>query len=333
MSGPTDDETTEMLRAAAGAAAWAPSVHNTQPWSFVLSGGELGLRADADRLLRVGDTSGRQMLISCGAALFNVHVALLAKGQRPQLRVLPDPDRPNLLATVRLGESDGADEHSRMLYDQIELRHTHRGGFTDDPVPAELLRVLTLEAEAEGALFTPVASPSAVRVIAALTTAAQEVQEQDLAFSLELLRWSRPPGDTRREGVPAHAYPAAPSRTEPQFDQRDYAHGRGWGFERQVGGQAPGHAGVVAVITTAEDRRKDWLTTGQALQRVLLRACAHGVSAAFHTQALEMHHLREFLREELLSGEHPQMIMRLGVPEETLGTPRRPLDDMLEEDL
>ncbi|MGW4475037.1 DUF1876 domain-containing protein [Nonomuraea sp. NPDC004354] len=60
--------------------------------------------------------------------------------------------------------------------------------------------------------------------------------------------------------------------------------------------------GVVTVLTTAKDGRSEWLAAGQALQRVLLYACAYGVSAAFHTQALEVPLLREFLREELCGG-------------------------------
>jgi len=42
-----------------------------------------------------------------------------------------------------------------------------------------------------------------------------------------------------------------------------------------------------------------------------------------------MYHLREFVREELTQGEHPQMIMRLGVTEEDAGTLRRPLSEVV----
>ncbi|WP_431933204.1 nitroreductase family protein [Nonomuraea jabiensis] len=40
------EERTHALESALEAARWAPSVHNTQPWSFSLSGDEIGLRAD-----------------------------------------------------------------------------------------------------------------------------------------------------------------------------------------------------------------------------------------------------------------------------------------------
>lgn len=93
--------------------------------------------------------------------------------------------------------------------------------------------------------------------------------------------------------MPVDAYPREPADTG--FPQRDYP----WGIE---GEQSAVATGVVAVLTTAKDGRSEWLAAGQALQRVLLYACAYGVSAAFHTQALEVPLLREFLREELCGG-------------------------------
>nr|BFE79793.1 hypothetical protein GCM10020093_023940 [Planobispora longispora] len=160
-------------------------------------------------------------------------------------------------------------------------------------------------------------------MIAALTSAAQEVQSRDRTFSLELIRWARPPGGTRRDGVPAEGYPREPGRTTPHFAQRDYAQGRPWGNDDDQSMSTS--TGVVALLTTRGDSREDWIAAGQALQRVLLHASAHGVGAAFHTQSLEMFHLREFLRQELCSDEYPQMITRLGFSFDEGASTRRPV--------
>ncbi|MEV8634841.1 nitroreductase family protein [Streptosporangium sp. NPDC051023] len=323
------EDAMETINAAVQAAVWAPSVHNTQPWSFAVDGEEIALRADSDRKLRLGDVMGREQLVSCGAALMNVRLALRALGREAQVRVLPDPDRPALLATVRLGGAVEADEHTRLLHAQIERRRTHRAGFTDEPVPGHLVEELVYQAAAEGARLTPIRDEAAVRVLAALTDAAQEVQSQDRLFTLEVIRWGRPPGSTRADGVPAESYPREPRRTRPHFAQRDYAHGHPWGGESDQ--FAATSTGLVAVLTTQADSREDWIAAGQALQRVLLHACAHGVRVAFHTQALEMFHLREFMRQELLSGENAQMIMRLGFTgDEGVGV-RRPVGEVLED--
>ncbi|GAA3714028.1 nitroreductase family protein [Nonomuraea antimicrobica] len=315
------------LDTAVEAARWAPSIHNTQPWAFSISREEISLRADTDRKLRVGDASGRELLIGCGAALFTMRTAMRCEGFEPEVRILPDPDRPSLLATLRPGVEVPPDESIKVLGRQIERRRTHRAGFADVQVPDALIERLARAAMEEGARLTPVRSPRAVKVIAALTQAAQGVQAQDQRFSLELIRWAQPPGSSRTDGVPAEGYPRQAMRTDPDFPQRDYSWQHDWGS--QADQRAATSVGVVALLTTPGDGRQEWIDAGQALQHVLLYAAAYGVSAAFHTQALEMGLLREFLRCELCSGQYPQMIMRLGVTFDDKDSVRRPLSEVM----
>lgn len=317
----------QVLDAVVEAGRWAPSVHNTQPWTFAVSGEEISLRADTARKLSVSDAAGRELLISCGAALFTMRTAMRCEGYEPLVRILPDPDRPGLLATVRAGEQVKADEPTWVLGGEIERRRTHRAGFADVPVPDQLIESLVKAAMSEGAKLTPIRSADAVTVLAALTQAAQGVQVQDQRFNLEVIRWARPPGSTRTDGVPAESYPQEAAPTEPSFPQRHYAWRHGWGGE---GDQSATATGVVTLLTTRGDTRQEWIAAGEALQHVLLQAAAHGVSAAFHTQALEMDLLREFLRQELCAGEYPQMIMRLGVTFDAKDVPRRPVSDVAE---
>jgi nitroreductase len=327
----TTDAIARAAHAAVEAATWAPSLHNTQPWSFALSGDEISLRADPDRKLRVADPYGREMLISCGAALFNVRITLRALGWAPEIKILPDPERPLLLATVRVRPGETADEHTELLHGEIERRRTHRAGFTDMAVPERLVEALVAEADAQGAHLLPIRSEVVARVLAALTTAAQDVQSQDSRFSLEVMRWARPPGSTRRDGVPATSYPAAAPHLEPQhFAQRDYEQGHHWGGAAHE--RVSTASGIVAMLTTPSDGPREWLASGEALQRLLLHASAYGLSAAFHTQALEMAELREFIHRHLCSGEYPQMLMRLGFVLDEGGSVRRALSEVLDED-
>jgi len=86
-------------------AARAPSVHNTQPWRFRVGPSAIELYCDPRRKLRV-DPAGREMLISCGAALFGLRLAIRSLGYRPVVELLPDPDRLRLLARVTAGETE-----------------------------------------------------------------------------------------------------------------------------------------------------------------------------------------------------------------------------------
>ncbi|MFC4119889.1 hypothetical protein [Nonomuraea zeae] len=49
----------QALDATAEAGRWAPSVHNTQPWTFAVSGEEISLGADTARKLQVSDVTIR----------------------------------------------------------------------------------------------------------------------------------------------------------------------------------------------------------------------------------------------------------------------------------
>ncbi|MEU6037834.1 hypothetical protein ABZ801_20735 [Actinomadura sp. NPDC047616] len=307
------------VRQAIEAAVWAPSVHNTQPWTFALHGSRVSLRADPDRRLAAADPDGREMLISCGAALFTLRIALRGLGYAPKIRLLPDPDRPHLLADVLPGEPSADREEPDHLVAHVRHRHTHRGGFRPTQVRAALLSTLRWDAEAEGARLIQAVEPHTKGALAALTQVAEHVQRLDPACAAEAARWAPAPGNTRQEGVHHEAYPRQEPHTEPYFPGRDFARGFGWGVPPEAacpeeeGARQP-VTGVVLMIVTAGDAPADWLRAGQALQRVLLRAAGDGLAAAFHTQALEVPELRAFIRSRFCHGLHPQILMRLGEP-------------------
>ncbi|HEU5161013.1 MAG TPA: hypothetical protein VFU43_28710 [Streptosporangiaceae bacterium] len=322
----------DAIRFAVEAAVWAPSVHNTQPWWFGSVGEErvstagwlmsrrISLHADVDRRLDVADPDGREMLLSCGAALFTLRVAIRDLGHDPEVTMLPDADRPSLLADVRFGRQVPPSEENTRLYRQIRRRRTHRGAFRPDPVSTSLLATLRREAQQEGAELRIIVDDRARAALGALTEAAEHVQRGTPAYVTEAARWAPRPGTVRPDGVHESAYPRTPDRTDPYFPMRDFSRGQGWGADHLDAPAAPEPpaaasglvTGVVALLTTPDDRRTDWLRAGQALQRMLLRATAEDVSAAFHTQALEVPELRAFISGRFCGGAHPQMLLRLG---------------------
>src|SRR3954471_17451638 len=88
------------LTVAVEAAIRAPSVHNTQPWGFRITNGRIDVFADRTRQLRVSDPDGRALRVSCGAAIFNLRLGLAHVGFASEVRLRPDPDDADLLASV-----------------------------------------------------------------------------------------------------------------------------------------------------------------------------------------------------------------------------------------
>jgi hypothetical protein len=321
LAGPEPLTAEEMARYVVGAAVRAPSVHNTQPWWFSAGGQEISLHADAGRQLMVADPRGREMMISCGAALFTARLALRSPGYIPEACVLPDPGRPLLVARVRWQRRAAAAGFEQRLFSQVLRRRTHCGGFAPVPVSPDLVAVLQQGAERDGAMLRIIGGEGSRAALAVAGTAERALRLFS-AYVRELAAWA--PGSARRDGVPRTAYPARTERTCPYFPGRDFAHGRRWGVSWSSPSAAPRAAGFVCLLTTTGDRPVDWVNAGQALQRVLLTAATCGVAAALHSQPVERAWLREFIRTQLSDGAYPQLVLRLGTVLQTAVTVWRP---------
>ena len=208
LAGPEQPAVEEIAAYVVAAAVWAPSVHNTQPWWFSAGGQELSLHADAGRQLRVADPRGREMMISCGAALFTARLALRSVGYVPQTSVLPGPGEPLLVARVSWQRRAAAAEYEQRLYGQVWRRRTHRGGFDPGPIPPDLVAMLQEGAKRDGAMLRIVDSAGNQAVLAAAVETAEQALRMDGRYARELASWASPPGSTRRDGVPRA--PASP---------------------------------------------------------------------------------------------------------------------------
>ena len=234
-------------------ASRAPSVHNTQPWRFAVGPHAIDLYADPERKLGQ-DRDGREMLISCGAALFGLRLAVRGLGYLPAVTLFSERSKPWLLARVALGPEAPVTEAERRMLAALPHRHTHRGAFDPGPIPAGLLPGLQHDALAEGATLALVETPGRYGKLADLAAEAARMQAHSAGARAEIRRWSRPPGSPARDGVPAAAFgptaPAGPGR----LAQRDFDLGRHCGLLPAPGPDEPPPA-ATAVLVTAGDSR------------------------------------------------------------------------------
>jgi nitroreductase len=304
-------------------ASLAPSVHNTQPWSFTWDGASLGVREDPTRSLPVLDPSGRERIVSCGAAVLHARLAFAERGWDVSTAVLPDPDDPALLArlTVHGRRDPTGEEHA--LAAAIPVRSTDRDPFDSTPVTGEELELLRLAAEQEGAWARAVREDGADEAVElqVLLSHADDSQRSDPAYLAELAAWRK---EREAEGIPSRALPSVPVELRgSSWVLRDFDAATG---EHAAAGSEPPPAEhpAVVVVGTEGDERSDWLTAGQALGRLLLQATVAGLAVQPMTQVLEVPVLRARMRHVLGVVGHPQMLLRVGHGRSAPVSRRRP---------
>jgi nitroreductase len=307
-------------------AVLAPSSHNTQPWRFALADQGVEIFADRSRGLPVVDPDDRELLISCGAALFHLRLAMRYFGLNDLVDILPSADV-DLLARVRVDERHTAAPETQAMFRAILRRRTNRQAFEKREVPDPLLIDLQAAAKREAASLVIVRGDSRRTAIVDLIAAGDRMQLSNKSFRRELAAWVRPNHSEAHDGVPGYGFGFSDvvALTGPfvirTFDLGNFQAAR----DRELAEGSP----VLAALTTAGDLPANWIAAGQALARVMLLARANQVWASFLNQPIEVENLRMKVREALDTDGYPQLILRMGYAPDVRPTPRRVVSDVL----
>jgi hypothetical protein len=308
-------------------AVLAPSSHNTQPWLFRLRDAAVDLLLDRSRGLPVADPDDRELMLSCGAALYHLRLSLSCFGVGNAVQLFPDGDDPDLAARVAYSGETQPTEYERELFAQIPLRRTNRFPFDPAPLPSTLVRELVHAAEAEGAWAAVVEDEEDRGWLADLIAAADRRQLADKRFRRELAAWTRPNGSHRGDGIPGYGLGLGgiASMGAPLVIRTfDMGHGRA-AHDRDLALGSP----ALAVLGTRDDSPAELMRGGSALARMLLLARASGVFASYLNQPIEVEDLRPEVERLVRASGHAQLILRLGRGRPVAPTPRRKVEEVL----
>ncbi|HEX6968370.1 MAG TPA: nitroreductase [Micromonosporaceae bacterium] len=309
------------LIGAATAAIRAPSLHNIQPWRFRLHDGGIEVLTDARRRLPVTDPNGWGARVSCGAALYNLRLALAVAGTPAEVRIRPYPELPEVVARLTPAAPRPATPTELALYAAVPRRHSNRAPFWAAPVPGEARWRLTEAAREEGAWLELVVGAGAVSAVAEIARSANRVLERDAAYQAELASLVR--DQEAPDGVPVTA-------GGPVGEPQDLLPQRSFGVRTRAPGRDFEPEPLVAVLGTPGDSASDQIIAGQALQRVLLTATDAGLAVSLLSQPIEVPAAREQLRLALNRSGPPQMVLRIGYGQPGWPTPRRGVEEVIE---
>jgi Nitroreductase family len=304
----------------------APSIHNTQPWLWRQTADGLELHADPERRLEATDRGGRNLVISCGAALHHAVTAAAALGWRADVERLPEGSSSYLLARIAL-QRDLPSETAETDLRAIAERCTDRRRFTSWPVPEERLQHLAEAAEREGTHALPLVDVSRRFRAELLVARAAEDQAEDPAVTAEQRSWV---DHSAVDGIPSALLPA---------ERRVMSGGMPSRFAGVLvddrGREVEGSDGLI-VLGGSTDGPAAWLAAGEGLSALWLMATTQGLSVVPLSQVVEVESTRRAMAEQVLGGMlQPLILVRIGWQaisrRELPRTMRRPVSELLEQ--
>lgn len=305
----------------------APSIHNTQPWAWRLGPDGLALLADRTRQLAVADPDGHSLLVSCGATLHLIELALRADGWRVETTLRPDPSDRDVLAVFRPA---GRAQPDGLAADQVAAalnRRSDRRPFALRRVPAETIEALRA-ASSNAAAWVDFPDRDDQRIdLAVAVSWADRVERDDQAYVAEMNRWLRDPDvHAMVDGVPVEAIPHVPTGQPRHTDVplRDFEVGV---TGRQLIERDVDERPLIAVIFTDADAAADHLRSGMAMMRLMIQAEMLGLSSCPLSQAVDFAAFRTRVQGLMGWVGYPEMMLRIGYPgaptTELVRTPRR----------
>lgn len=312
------------IRTALTLASRAPSVHNTQPWRWRVDMSSIHLYSDTSRQLLHTDPEGRDLLLSCGAALNHCVIALAAIGWQAKVTRLPNPADPSHLASIKL-TPHVPDQVDIMLAAAMPRRRTDRRHYSYWSVQVADIALMAARAARMGVSLHLIES---TEVLNSVISKSVSTHASDPDYLAELMAWSG--RHASEAGVPARNIPVSdPAAAIPS---RRFA-----GAALAMAPDAPPDydSGVVLALGTKNDDQLAQLRAGEATSLVLLTATALGLASCPVTEPLEVAETRAAVRAEVFGDNgHPQMLLRVGwapINADLLpSTPRRALADFVE---
>ena len=312
-----------VVRDAVQLACRAPSIHNSQPWRWVMDGQTLHLFADITRVMTAADPEGREAYLSCGAVLDHLTVAMASAGWETAVQRFPDALDP--LHVARLQFRPGPSELTEISHERaraITRRYTDRRAY-DSPSNWATFEPLLRQTVVPHHVMFDIVLDSARTALAEASRMTEAIRANDPTYAAELSWWAS--SFESGGGIPQNVLTSSAA----QVDMKRTFPGTA---------QTPQRAGVdrskmVILSTHHEDARLDVVRCGEALSAILIECTIARLATCTLTHMTELAASREKVRRLIGQRGMPQLLIRIGHPIDDGipdTSPRRALSDVLE---
>lgn len=318
---------TGVITRAVELACRAPSLHNIQPWRWVAGSAGIDLFVDPQRTVTATDRSGREAIISCGAALDHFRVAMAAAAWDTNVDKFPNPNNLEHLASADFAPVDFVAQARRDRAAAILRRRTSRLPFRAPKHFGSFEPVLRSSFDNELVTLDVLTDDARPR-LAEASRLSDALRRYDDSYQYELRWWTSPSREA--EGIPESAMVSESDANRVDVNRRFPIDPLD---ERSSAGTYD--QAKILVLSTPQDTRVDALNCGEALSAILLECTMAGLATCPVTHITELESSREILRDLTPApAAVPQVLIRVGIePEGELAhepTPRRPLTEVLE---
>lgn len=320
---PTTRVPTPVIENAVHLAGRAPSYHNSQPWRWVADDQGLHLHLDTTRILAT-DAGGRQALLSCGAALDHLRVAMAAAGHHAHIDYYPNPNDLFYLAGLRFSPMTYVTQAHRHRAEAILRRRSDRLPFAAPTNWADVEPLLR-QALPGSTAWVDIIGDGDRHVLADTSRLAEVLRRYDAGYHAEMQTWTQP--HMANAGIPRDALVSSAENSRVDIGRTFPVTGH-----QTRRPELTDDKSKVVVVSACDNLRRDILSCGETLSAILLEATLSGLATCTLTHLTEAPVTRDLVAA-LTGRPLPQVLIRIGsatpLDDEPARTPRRPLSEVL----
>lgn len=287
-------------------ARYAPSVHNTQPWKITANDNRINIGLDSTYLLKYGDPTGRQTVISLGIFSESIKIAAESLGFSVKITYV---NRHSVCVDLKI-KPNNKPAKSISLVNSLKSRATDRSIYKPVVISNSQLKLISEVPHSKSVTIFTSTDPKLIESVADLTSRGIGVAISNPEFRKELSGYLIRNTNKKNRGISVMSLyiPKPIAIIEPWLLKRGIGMSKEVSLEKKRWLSASG----LVIITAKGDLDTYWFDVGKAYLQASLEIEALGLSQATSAAIVEATNYHDDIEEILGTSDRILAIMRIG---------------------